>query len=108
MGFPIGTQQSDQQSWQLQIDLIYEEMDEFNEADSGSENELKEMADVVFVFYQYAALMGYDLDEALRRVYISNMSKLDDNGLPIRREDGKVLKGPSYQAPDLSDLIPQE
>jgi predicted HAD superfamily Cof-like phosphohydrolase len=52
-----------------------------------------------------AAYLGLDLDEAMRRVFESNMSKLGDNGKPLRREDGKVLKGPSYQPPDLSDLV---
>jgi hypothetical protein len=33
------------------------------------------------------------------------MSKLDDNGKPIKREDGKVMKGPNYKAPDLTDLL---
>lgn len=38
------------------------------------------------------------------RVVASNMSKLDDEGNPIRNEDGKVVKGPNYAPPDLSDL----
>jgi len=41
---------------------------------------------------------------ALTRVYESNMSKLGEDGKPIRREDGKVLKGPNYQPADLKDL----
>lgn len=42
--------------------------------------------------------------EALRRVRESNLSKLGEDGKPIRREDGKVLKGPNYKPADLSDL----
>ena len=49
--------------------------------------------------------MGWDLDEALDRVHESNMTKLGEDGKPIRREDGKVLKGPNYKAPDLTDLV---
>ena len=49
--------------------------------------------------------MDWDLEQALRRVHRSNMSKLGDDGKPIYREDGKVLKGPNYQPPDLSDLV---
>lgn len=45
------------------------------------------------------------IDEAFNRVHKSNMSKLGEDGKPILREDGKVLKGPSYKAPDLSDLV---
>jgi len=66
---------------------------------------LKELADLVYVCYQYAENMGWFLDEALDRVHKSNMSKLDKDGKPIYREDGKVLKGPDYKPPDLSDLF---
>jgi len=43
--------------------------------------------------------------DAFLLVHDSNMSKLDEDGKPIFREDGKVLKGPNYRAPDLSFLI---
>ena len=66
---------------------------------------LKELADLVYVCYQYAANQGWDLDEALHRVHKSNMSKLDKEGKPIFREDGKVLKGPNYAPPNLEDLV---
>ena len=66
---------------------------------------LKELADLVYVCYQYAENMRWDLDEALNRVHISNMSKLGEDGEPIYREDGKVLNGPNYQPPNLSDLV---
>lgn len=45
------------------------------------------------------------IDEAFLRVHRSNMSKLGDDGKPIRRDDGKILKGPNYKAPDLADLV---
>jgi len=104
MGFPNGTPLNSN-ARTLQARLITEEYGEFLGSDYGTENELKEIGDLVFVCYQYAALMGYDLDEALRRIYISNMSKLGEDGNPVRREDGKILKGPNYQPPDLSDLV---
>jgi len=44
-------------------------------------------------------------EEGFRRVHASNMSKLGDDGKPVRREDGKVLKGPNYKAPVLTDLV---
>ena len=69
------------------------------------ENSLKELADLVYVCYQYAENMQWNLDEAMHRVHESNMSKLDEYGKPIYREDGKVLKGPNYQPPDLEDLV---
>jgi hypothetical protein len=43
--------------------------------------------------------------EAFKRVHASNMSKLGNDGKPIRREDGKVLKGPNYKPPYLLDLV---
>lgn len=43
--------------------------------------------------------------EAFKRVHESNMSKLGEDGKPVRREDGKVLKGPNYAKPVLTDLV---
>ena len=96
-----------------QKNLIVEEFKEFLEADGmlfrhGNNVQvecLKELADLVYVCYQYAANMRWDLDEALNRVHTSNMSKLDEDGKPIYREDGKVLKGPNYLPPNLDDLV---
>ena len=96
-----------------QHNLIVEEFKEFLQAEGmlflssneHKENALKELADLVYVCYQYAENMQWNLDEAMHRVHESNMSKLDEYGNPIYREDGKVLKGPNYQPPDLSDLV---
>ena len=84
--------------------LLKEETTEVSES-TGSENLLKELADVIYVANGYAATFGWDLDEAVRRVHASNMSKLDENGKPVLRDDGKVLKGDWYEEPDLSDLV---
>ena len=65
---------------------------------------LKELADLVYVAFQLAAACGWELDEALDRVHQSNLSKLVD-GKPLKREDGKVLKGPNYKPPYLEDLV---
>jgi len=100
---------------ELQVNLITEEYNEFCEAfdtefktldqiEENQINQLKELADLVFVCYQYAAARGWNLDAAMNRIFESNMSKLVD-GKPLRREDGKVLKGPNYQPPVLDDLI---
>lgn len=88
----------------LRLVLVKEEYAEVLSA-TEAEDLLKELADLVYVTYGYAATFGWDLDEAVRRVHASNMSKLDDKGDPIYREDGKVLKGPNYQEPDLTDLV---
>ena len=90
----------------MQRDLIAEEYQEFRYSmREGFEQELKELADLVYVCFQYAENMEWDLEEALDRVHKSNMSKLGLDGTPIRRADGKVLKGPNYQPPILNDLV---
>ena len=91
----------------LQKSLIDEEWSEFHEAYHMKDDceQLKELADLVYVCYQFAASQEWDLDEAMRRVHESNMSKLDEYGKPIYRGDGKVLKGPNYKEPYLQDLI---
>lgn len=96
-----------------QKSLIVEEFKEFIEADhkmammdiNSRADCLKELADLVYVCAQYAENMDWDLEQALRRVHKSNMSKLGEDGKPIKRKDGKVLKGPNYQPPNLSDLV---
>ena len=95
---------------ELQAELINEEYKEWKEAFDEEHDgilvveQLKELADLVFVCYQYAAARGWNLDVAMRRVFESNMSKLVD-GKPLRRADGKVLKGPNYYPPILDDLV---
>lgn len=107
MDQPINT--PDENVHELQFGLIIEEYNElrveYEDELSGSKiDQLKELADLVFVCYQYAAARGWDLDTAMRRVFESNMSKLVD-GTPLRRADGKVMKGPNYQPPILDDLV---
>ena len=91
----------------IQKALIDEEWSEFHEAYHMKDDcdQLKELADLVYVCYQFAASQEWDLDEAMQRVHESNMSKLDANGRPIYRPDGKVMKGPNYKEPYLLDLI---
>ena len=104
---------AERQTRAVQHNIIVEEFKEFLEAEgmlfmhgrNHQTDALKELADLVYVCYQYAENMSWNLDEAMNRVHESNMSKLDEDGKPIYREDGKVLKGPDYKPPDLSDLI---
>lgn len=114
----------------LWLKLIDEELGEF---DAALQNLLKEFTDVVYVLIGAAQLAeetnADDLDdarasridaaanmidllfsagtvqEAFRRVHASNMSKLGDDGNPVRREDGKIAKGPNYVPADLTDLV---
>lgn len=45
------------------------------------------------------------IEDCHDEVHASNMSKLDENGKPIYRDDGKVLKGPNYFAPNLKKIL---
>ena len=91
------SQTKDKRSYQK--NLIVEEFKEFLEAEgllfrqnnTIHSEALKELADLVYVCYQYAENMGWFLDEALNRVHESNMSKLGEDGKPVYREDGEVL-----------------
>ena len=64
---------------------------------------LKELSDLQYVLSGMAVSFNLPLEEAFLRVHQSNMSKLVD-GKPLKRADGKFLKGPNYQPPHLEDL----
>ena len=64
----------------------------------------KELADLQYVLSGMVVALGIPMEEVFARVHKSNLSKLV-NGKPLKREDGKVLKGPNYHKPDLSDLF---
>lgn len=57
----------------------------------------KELSDLLYVTYGTGVSFGIDCDEIFRKVHESNLSKLGEDMKPIRREDGKVLKGPNYK-----------
>lgn len=91
----------------LRISLIVEELEELVE---GVENrDIVEVADaltdLLYVTYGMGLAFGIHLDNCFDEVHLSNMSKLGPDGRPIYREDGKVLKGPSYFAPNLKQFI---
>ena len=65
---------------------------------------LKELADLQYVMRGMVVSFNLPMQEAFHRVHLSNMSKLV-NGKPLKREDGKFLKGPNYKPPFLDDLV---
>lgn len=91
----------------LRKNLIREEVNELMEAinNEPAENVLKELVDVVVVCVGMADTYGWDFDTAFSRVHDSNMSKLGNDGSPVYRADGKVLKSENYTPPKLNDLI---
>lgn len=66
---------------------------------------LKELCDLRYVVEYTAVAHGLDIDAAYEEVHRSNMSKLGADGKPIRREDGKILKGPLYCAPNMEQFV---
>lgn len=88
---------------ELRYRLIDEEFDELISElfDANKKKLAKEIADLLYVTYGLAATYGIDIDTVFNLVHESNMSKLGEDGKPIYRDDGKVLKGPNYKEPDL-------
>lgn len=62
------------------------------------------LVDQEYVNVGFANLLGLDLKAGFDEVQKSNMTKLDKNGNPIFREDGKLLKSDQYIAPDLETV----
>lgn len=91
----------------LRSELIREELKEYDEA--VAEGDVVKIADalsdLLYVTHGAALEHGIPINECFWEVHKSNMSKLGDDGLPIYREDGKILKGPNYQPPNLKDIL---
>lgn len=66
---------------------------------------LDAITDLIYVTIGTAIDFGFDLEGAFEEVQSSNMSKLGEDGKPIFRKDGKILKGPNYTKPDLSPFV---
>ena len=49
--------------------------------------------------------LQYKIEAVFDEIHRSNMSKLGEDGKPIYREDGKVIKGPHYFKPDLKSIL---
>ena len=91
----------------LRVALLEEEVGEFVAAsERGDLNGIADaLADIVYVAYGTALTYGIDLDAVLQEVHRSNMSKLESDGKPLIREDGKVLKSERYFPPDIESVL---
>ena len=67
-----------------------------------------ELADVVYVAYGTALVHGVDLDAVIAEIHRANMTKIGPGGEIVRRDDGKVLKGEHYEAPDVSGVLREQ
>ena len=63
------------------------------------------LADLEYVIHGTALVCGLPSQAVFDEVHRSNMSKLFEDGKPRYREDGKVLKGPNYSAPNIYKII---
>jgi predicted HAD superfamily Cof-like phosphohydrolase len=93
----------------LRYELAKEELQEFMDA-CQTENHVKvfdALVDQLYILLGTAHVFGMAdaLVEGFNEVHKSNMTKLGEDGNPIYREDGKVLKSPSYKGPDLHTVL---
>lgn len=91
----------------LRLDLINEEVQELRDG-LGKKSMLEiadALTDILYVVYGAGHAFGIDLDECFNEVHRSNMTKLGEDGRPLYREDGKVMKGPNYEDPNLEQFL---
>src|SRR5690606_15133202 len=93
----------------LRYELMHEENQEYLEA--ANADDLVEVADALgdMLYILCGTIIEHGLQHKIEEVFDeiqrSNMSKLGDDGEPIYREDGKVLKGPNYFKPDILKIL---
>jgi predicted HAD superfamily Cof-like phosphohydrolase len=93
----------------LRYNLMKEENEEYYEA--ANNNDLVEVADALgdMLYILCGTIiehgMQHKIEEVFNEIQRSNMSKLGENGEPIYRNDGKVLKGPNYFKPDIAQIL---
>ena len=95
----------------LRHTLMKEENDEYLEAcKNGDIVEIADaLGDKLYILLGTILKHGlqHKIEEVFDEIHRSNMSKLDENGKPIFREDGKILKSPGYFKPDIRSIIVQ-
>jgi predicted HAD superfamily Cof-like phosphohydrolase len=93
----------------LRFNLMKEENEEYLEAVKN--NDLVEIADALgdMMYILCGTIIEHGLQHKIEAVFDeiqrSNMSKLGDDGNPIYREDGKVMKGPNYFKPNFQEIL---
>lgn len=98
-----------EQDYMLRYNLMKEENDEYLEA--CRKGDLTEIADALgdkmYILFGTIIKHGlhHKIEEIFNEIQRSNMSKLDENGQPIYREDGKILKSKLYFKPDIKSIL---
>jgi len=99
----------DQSTIDLRFRLMEEENKEYLEA--ANNNDIVEIADALgdILYILCGTILAHGLQDKIVEVFNeiqrSNMSKLDINGEPVIREDGKILKGPNYFKPKIREIL---
>ena len=94
---------------ELRARLLQEELDEYRQA--SAKGDLEAVADALsdLLYVLLGTYLTHGLQEVagelFAAVHRSNLSKLDPDGKPLRREDGKVLKSERFSPPDLAPIL---
>ena len=94
---------------ELRFNLMKEENEEYLEAVQN--NDIVEIADALgdMLYSLCGTILEHGLQHKIEAVFDeiqrSNMSKLGEDGKPIYREDGKVMKGPNYFKPSFEAIL---
>lgn len=93
----------------LRHSLLQEEVNELMTASASGDvvGVADAIADCLYILFGTAHEwgLGDKLVDVFAEVHRSNMSKLDEDGKPVYREDGKVLKSTLYTPPQLKDIV---
>jgi len=94
---------------ELKIDILQEEVNELKDAYKNYDivSTVDALCDIRYVLDGIILEHGLleIFDKCYKEVHRSNMSKLDENGEPLFREDGKIMKSNLYIKPDLRSII---
>ncbi len=99
----------DEKDYTLRYNLIKEENDEYLEACQNGD--IVEIADAIgdqlYILFGTICKHGlqHKIEEVFNEIQLSNLSKLDEDGNPIFREDGKILKSNLYFRPNIKDIL---
>ena len=94
---------------ELRHRLMAEENDEYLEAAKNRDLTLvaDALGDKLYILCGTIIAHGlqHKIVEVFEEIHRSNMSKLDENGKPIYREDGKIMKSERYFLPDIKGVL---
>lgn len=99
----------EEKDYTLRYNLIKEENEEY--LDACKKGDIVEIADALGdqLYILFGTILKHGLEHKIEEVYDeihrSNMSKLDEKGNPIYREDGKILKSNLYFRPDIKKIL---